>query len=161
MIKWLSWKFRSLNPTEFGYTCGHLEIDEILLLKTSLEAAFEFWKIKLTPSSSISTFSPYRKRWWHLNEWSPEVKLLVSSLMQCANKNTWEKGHNFEPRNPPVLTFRVLFRWHIPAKRIVILNIKIPVFRVLIQKCIPAIKVHFILKSCDIIVELLGHLSVL
>ena len=91
----------------------------------------------------------------------PGVELLMSPLMQCANKNTREKGHNFEPRNPRVPAFRVLFRWHIPAKRVVILNLKIPAFRVLIQKCIPAIRVHFILKSCDIIVELLGHLSVL
>ena len=89
------------------------------------------------------------------------VELLMSPLMQCANKNTREKGHNFEPRNPRVPAFRVLFRWHIPAKRVVILNLKIPAFRVLIHKCIPAIRVRFILKSCDIIVELLGHISVL
>ena len=80
--------------------------------------------------------------------------------MQCANKNTPEKGHNFEPRNPRIPAFRVLFRWHIPAKRVIILNLKIPAFRVLIQKRIPAIRVHVILKSCGI-VELLGHLLVL
>ena len=85
----------------------------------------------------------------------------MSPLMQCANKDTREKGHNFEPRNPRVTVFRVLFRWHIPAKRVVNFNLNIPAFRVLIQKCIPAIRVHFILKRCDMIVELLGHLLVL
>ena len=85
----------------------------------------------------------------------------MSPLIQCANKNTQEKGHDFEPRNPCVPAFRVLFRWQIPAKRVVILNLKVPAFRVLIQKFIPAIRVQFILKSCDIIVELLGHLLVL
>ena len=91
----------------------------------------------------------------------PGVKLLINPVEQCANKNMREKGHNFEPRNPRVPVFRVLFRWRIPAKRVVILNLKIPAFRVLIQKCIPAIRVHVILKSCDIIVELLGRFSVL
>ena len=76
-------------------------------------------------------------------------------------KNTPEKGHNFEPRNPRVPAFRVLLRLHIPAKRVIILNLKIPVFRGLIQKCIPVRRVHFILKSCDMIVELVGHLSIL
>ena len=89
------------------------------------------------------------------------VELLKSPLMQYANKNTREKDHNFEPRNPRVPVFRVLFLWHIPAKRVVILNLKIPAFRVLIQKCIPSIRVQFILKSYDIIVEQLGHLLVL
>ena len=65
------------------------------------------------------------------------------------------------PEIPCFPAFRVLFRWHIPAKRVVILNLKIPAFGVFIQKCIPAIRVHFILKSCGILVELLGHLLVL
>ena len=76
----------------------------------------------------------------------PGVELLMSPLMQCANKNTRKKGHNFEPRNPRVPVFRVL-RWQIPAKRVVISNLKIPAFRVFIQKCIPAIRAHLFLKA--------------
>ena len=56
----------------------------------------------------------------------------MSLLMQYENKNTQEKGHDFEPRNPCV-----------PALKVVILNLNIPAFRVLIQKCISAIRVHF------------------
>ena len=85
-----------------------------------------------------------RENWGVLGQRHPPgVELLMSPLLQCANKNTREKGHDFEPRNLRFPAFRVLFRWHIPAKRVVIFNLNIPAFRVLIQKCIPAIRVHF------------------
>ena len=54
-----------------------------------------------------SNQDPYQLRDSILDLSSPGVELLMSPLMQCANKNTREKGHNFEPRNPRVPGFRV------------------------------------------------------